>query len=128
MKSLTYKVQVISLVVWIVAVIFIFKLVADKPTAGLIAGIGFLILPGLFLVAELTGAKRKLHMAALTIFLACSALPIFLLRVFNWGAEFSSLDFYGLSAKFMHRISNYFYIVMLGSAIYHWRRSKRTDK
>lgn len=128
MKNINYKVQVISLVVWIVVVLFIFKFVPDRPTAGLIAGVGFLILPSLFLIAELAGEKRKLHMASLTVFLACSALPIFLLRIFNWGAEFGTLNFYGLSAVLLHRFSNYFYLVMLGSAIYHWRRSKPSAK
>lgn len=128
MKNISYRFQVVSFVAWIVAVIFIFKFVQDKPTAGLIAGIGFLILPGLFLFAEIKGAKRVPHMAALCIFLAGSAIPIFLLRILNWGAEFSTLSLFGFSAEFLHRLSNYFYLVMLGSAIYHWRRSSLNSK
>ena len=126
--KISYKIQVTALVVWIIAVILIFKFVADRQVAGLIAGIGFLILPSLFLAAEMAGAKSKLHIATIVIFLAGSALPIFLMRILNWGAEFSALDFFGLSAEFLHRTSNFLYLAMLGSAIYNWRRSKLAEK
>jgi hypothetical protein len=47
------------------------------------------------------------------IFLVCSAIPVFLLRVSNWGVEFSEVTFMGLTGAEMHKVSNYFFILML---------------
>ncbi len=128
MKKISYKVQVIALVVWIVVVLCIFKFVPNKQVAGLFAGIGFLILPILFLVTELKGEKNNLHKVSLIIFLVFTALPIFLVRITTWGEDFSTTDFYGVPSVFLHRLANFLYLGMLASAIYHWRRSALTEK
>ena len=123
MKKISYKVQVIALVVWIVMVLCLFKFVPNKQVAGLFAGFGFLILPILLLVNEFKGEKSRLHMASLIIFLVFTALPILLVRVTTWGEDFSTTDFYGVPSMFLHRLANFLYLGMVASAIYHWRRS-----
>ncbi len=123
MKKISYKVQVIAFVIWIVLVLCIFRFVPNKQVAGLVASIGFLILPTLFLVTEFKGEKNNLHKASLIVFLAFTALPIFLVRVTTWGEDFSSTDFYGVPSMFLHRLANFLYLGMLASAIYHWRRT-----
>ena len=123
MNKISYKIQVIALVVWILMVIGIFRLVPDKQLAGFIAGLGFLILPIVFLVTEFKGSKNNLHTASLLIFLVCTALPIFLVRITTWGEDFSTTDFFGVPSVFLHKLANFLYVGMLASAIYHWRRS-----
>ena len=128
MKKISYKVQVIALVVWIVVVLCIFRFVPDKQVAGFFASVGFLVLPMLFLVTELKSEKNNLHTSALIIFLVCAAWPIFLVRVTTWGEDFSTTDFYGVPSLFLHRLANFLYLGVLASAIYHWCRSALTEK
>lgn len=123
MKKNSYKVQVVALVFWIVIVLCLFKIVPSKQVAGLIAGIGFLMLPILLLVNEFKGEKNRLHVASLIIFLVFTALPILLVRVTTWGEDFSTTDFYGVPSMFLHRLANLLYLGVLASAIYHWRRT-----
>lgn len=123
MKKISYKTQVIGLVVWILIVFGIFRGVPDKQLAGFIAGIGFLILPILFFVTEIKGAKNNLHMASLLIFLLCAALPIFIVRIATWGEDFNTTDFFGVPSPVLHKLANFLYLGMLASAIYHWRRT-----
>lgn len=121
MLNIKYRNQVILLVGWILIVIVLFRLVTDKQMASLFAGAGFIILPILFLLSEFKGRRSKVHIATLAFFLVFSALPIFLLRIFNWGTEFNSIYFLGFSAEFLHRTSNIIYLIVLSSATYHWR-------
>lgn len=122
MFSIKYRNQLLAFVLWIFAVIALFKFSSlffiDKQVAALFTGAGFIVLPVLFLISELKNAKNKFYMVVLGLFLICSALPIFFLRIFNWGVEFSSLNLFGIPASFMHQYSNYFYILMLLSAAY----------
>lgn len=123
MKKISYKNQVIAFVVWILLVLAIFQVIPNKQFAGLLAGTGFLILPMLFLVGELKGEKNALHRTALILFLACTAIPIFLVRITTWGEDFGTTDFFGVPSIVLHRLANFLYLGMLASAIYHWRRS-----
>lgn len=121
---MSYKKQIGLLVLWVIAVIFIFKIISDKQMAALLAGIGFLLLPSLFLYFEFKNEKNKIHVAALLLFLFCSAIPIFLLRIFNWGVDFKSLNLLGIPAGALHLSSNFLYILVIISAIYHMRMRK----
>ena len=124
MLSLNYRSQVVFLVAWVLIVMLIFKVIPDKQIASLFAGGGFIVLPTLFLVEEIRKQRNKAHIAILLIFLFFSAIPIFLLRVLNWGVDFSSINLLGISAEFLHRFANVLYMTILVSAIYHWRRKK----
>lgn len=123
MKKVSYKTQVIALVVWIMVVFGLFRLVPDKQMAGFIAGLGFLILPLFLLVAEFKGEKNNLHRAAIITFLVCTALPIFIVRIATWGEDFNTTDFFGVPSPFLHKLANFLYVGVLASAIYQWSRT-----
>ena len=123
MKKISYKIQVIAFVVLILLVLVNFKVMPNKQLAGLLAGIGFLILPLLFLIGELKGEKNTLHRTSLILFLVGTAIPIFLVRITTWGEDFSTTYFFGVPSIVLHRLANFLYLGMLASAIYHWRRS-----
>lgn len=123
MNKISYKIQVIAFVVWIVMVFGIFRLIPDKQLAGFFTGLGFLVLPLFFLITEFKGEKNNLHRAALIMFLVCTALPIFVVRIATWGEDFNTTDFFGVPSPVLHRLANFLYVGMLASAIYHWRRT-----
>lgn len=124
MPNLTYKKQFLLLIIWVPIVILIFRFVNNRALASLIASVGFILMPGVFFVREWRVKKHKLHIGALALFLFGAAFPIFLLRVFYWGKEFSSIYFMGLSAAVMHRASSVLYFIMLASTLYHWKSEK----
>lgn len=133
MKNLAYRFQVFVLVLWIPCVMALFKVIAEKKLAALFTGAGFLILPALFLYSEFvqrrqTGRYSKLHAFISMEFLLLSSLPIFLLRVLNWNADFSTLSVMGIEANFLHRFSNTNYMILLASSSYlaftAWRNEK----
>lgn len=125
---MNYRNQSIVLGMWIVSVIFIFKLIPDRQVASVVAGTGFVVIPVSFLFFELKRIPLAIiHISALVIFLVASALPIFLLRVLNWGVDFNQLSVAGIGAPELHNISNALYLLMLGSALFHWWRSSRKE-
>lgn len=124
MYKISYLTQIILLFVWIIVVMLLFRLISDRQIAATIAGAGFILLPILFLISELKNAKHGWHLFTLSFFLVTSALPIFGLRVLNWGVEFDSLNIMGVQASFIHKISSYIYILILISAIYYFYREK----
>lgn len=121
----SYRNQIIVLGLWIVIVIVLFKLIQDRRAAAFSAGIGFVLWPSVFLISELLNRKSKLHVFMLTIFLLFSALPIFLLRVLNWDTSFSDLKLFGFPAAELHKYSNFLYVLMLMSAIYHYLKYRK---
>ena len=127
MKKINYRNQLIILFVWILVVGLLFSTIADKPLAGVIAGTGFNIIPVLFLWAELKKKPRYgLHILTLLLFLVLSALPIFILRIFNWGIDFKQLSLFGISSDFLHRSSNIIYFFMIISAAIGFYREKKS--
>mgnify|MGYP001578202072 CR=1 FL=1 len=132
MRAICYRNQCVILILWIFIVLGLFKLISDRPTAALLAGTGFVFFPLWFLYSEIINQKNKIHILALSLFLLCSALPIFFLRVTNWGADFTLLGLghgqFQISASQLHKYSNYLYMLMLGSTIYHLIKEKMRHK
>lgn len=133
MKKLAYWVQLLILLLWIPCVMMLFRFIDEKRVAALFAGAGFLILPTLFLVHEALlrrsgKAFSKLHSFICLEFLIFSSLPIFLLRVLNWDADFSQLSIFGVSASFLHRFSNTNYMLLLLSAAFLTFKAWRNEK
>lgn len=124
-KCITYKTQLIIFVLWIFCVMGLFKFIPDRQVAALFTGGGFIILPTLFLISEFKSEKNKFYIFVLSLFLIFSALPIFLLRVLNWGVEFASLDLFGIPASIMHKYSNYLYILMIFAVIYRIYKTRK---
>lgn len=116
-------------IIWIVVVTLLFKLIPSKQIAGAIAGFGFVLWPTLFFIFELKQSlKDKIYMTVLAIFLLTNALPIFLLRVFNWGTDFSELNLLGIPAIRFHGISNVMYLVMMGMSAWLFFKNKKIEK
>ena len=118
MKKIGYGAESFIYVGWIFCVMAIFKIVTDKPTAGTIAGIGFVLLPLFFLYIEMKVRDKRnyLHAVVLLVFLLSSALPIILLRILNQGVPFDSIELLGITGPQLHKISNYTYMLMLFSS------------
>lgn len=127
MPEVGYRTQIIILSVWILVVMLLFRLMPDRQVAATLAGIGFVLWPVLFLVSEYLRrpALNTSHIIVLGVFLLFCALPILLLRVLNWGVPFDQLSFMGIPGPVIHKASNYIYILMLVSAIYHYVRTRR---
>ena len=116
-------------VIWIAIVTMLFKFIPSKQVAGVIAGFGFVLWPTVFLVFELRQTlKDKIYITILTVFLIANALPIFLLRIFNWGADFSELSLFGIPAARFHGASNVMYLMMMLMSAWLYFKNKRIEK
>lgn len=116
-------------IIWIVVVTLLFKFIPSKQVASVIAGFGFVLWPALFLIFELRqSAKDKFYMIVLGAFLFANALPIFLLRILNWGTDFSELSLLGIPAPRFHSSSNFMYLVMMLTSAWLYFKNKRIEK
>ncbi len=126
MKPISYLMQISLLSIWILIVGVLFTVIPVKPIAGVIAGLGFIGLPAFILSSELKKNKKYyFHLFTLIAFIAGSAFPIFLLRVFNWGVDFKELSLFGIESSVLHQSSNIMYAGMMLSATYCYLMSKR---
>ncbi len=118
-----YRNELGIFLLWAVCVVVFFKFIENRQVAALIAGMGFIFWPALFLYLEFrSDRKNKIHVFALSLFLVVSAIPIFLLRVLNWGVDFSTLSLFGIPAEQFHRSSNLIYLIVMVSCLYHsWK-------
>lgn len=132
MKKLTYRYELLLLALWLPSVLLLFRVIPEKRVAAVIAGIGFIILPILFLLKELSENRKspssKVQIVICVEFLIVSALPIFLLRLLNWDSEFSTLSLFGISASALHGFSNLNYLVVVASTSYLAHREWRNEK
>jgi uncharacterized membrane protein HdeD (DUF308 family) len=103
----------------VVAVILLFRLMAEKKIAAVIAGTLFLVGPWLVLYFELRARKflRSFSSWGACIFLLFSALPIFSLRILNWNEPFENLNLLGIPAEQLHKISNAIFLLMLAGFV-----------
>ena len=122
MRLLTYRIQFIILAIWIPVVLILFKVIEDKPVAAMIAGVGFVLLPAIFLINEaIAKAHRKIsiiHIVGCLQFLVLFALPIMYLRVSNLNAPFNELSLLGVPGSQLHRFSNISYMIMTVAVVY----------
>ncbi|MBX2996585.1 MAG: hypothetical protein KF681_17315 [Bdellovibrionaceae bacterium] len=98
----------------VVAVIMIFKFIEDRTVAGTVAGMTFLISTTLVMVVEWLQARRLTWtLAGGAIFMALSVLPILIIRSANWGLPFEEAEFMGIRGAWLHKISNYVFLLFL---------------
>ncbi|MGZ3690514.1 MAG: hypothetical protein ACXVAX_03360 [Pseudobdellovibrio sp.] len=129
MKSLSYLKQIVILVAWVFVVIALFTFIKDKQVAGATAGVGFILIPTWFLFSEVKRTHWNLfQVISLLAFLLLSGLPIFLLRITNWGVDFKDLSLFGLSANFLHQSSNVLYLVMVVTTCFCYYFERRMKK
>ena len=118
MRKSLYRFEFFIMAIWIIAVIMFFKLIPDKQITSLFTGLGFVLIPTVFLVLEFKKAKAaRSHVIILSVFLLFSALPIFISRIVYWGQDFSTLSVLGISLESLHKYSNALYILMMLSAL-----------
>lgn len=126
MNSIKYSYQLLILILWVVGVGLLFKFSPDRQVAGAIAGLFFIGIPLVLLVSELRQAhKHWYQLVTVGVFLIVSALPIFLLRVLNWGTEFNDLSLLGITGPQLHKLSNVLYIAMIVTTAYCWYKSRK---
>jgi len=124
-KFLENRLEIIILAVWIIIVVMLFKVIPDKQIAGLVAGIGFCLIPSYLMLKVLKQLKQEsyklvsyIRIGAIVIFLISAALPVLGLRVLHWGVDFNSLELFGIaSGRQLHMWSNYAYLIMMMSFI-----------
>lgn len=129
MRSKTYLYQFEIFLIWIFLVMSFFKFIPSKEIASVIAGFGFVSWPLLFLVYEWNQRpKNKIYICFLGLFLVANALPIFLLRILNWGEDFASLSFLGIPTPYFHKVANFLYLAMMIAATVSWLRAKKKEQ
>lgn len=95
--------------------IWLFASPISRQTAGLLAGIVFLLV-GAFPFWALRNDPHKgrwILLWSAGLFLMISAVPIFALRLLYWGVEFNKIEVFGIPAYHLHSWSESFYLAML---------------
>lgn len=127
MNSIKYSYQLLILVLWVIGVGLLFRFSPDRQMAGAIAGVIFVAIPLVLLVSELRQAQRHWYqLVAVGVFLVVSALPIFLLRIFNWGTDFNELSLLGVTGPQLHKLSNVLYLAMMATTAFCWLRARQS--
>lgn len=117
----------IAQVLVIVLVIVIFKMIPDRQIAATIAGLLFVALPVGMMTFEYrrAGVEYFYWFIAVLQFWTLFALPIFGLRVLNWGVPFEYLSFLGIPGPVLHQWSSKSYMVMMIFTLWSWWRSTK---
>ena len=129
MNTIKYSYQLLILIAWGLGVGLLFATIHDRQLAGVIAGVFFILIPLIMLVSELRSAARHWYqLASVAIFLVFSALPIFCLRIFNWGTDFNELSLFGVTGPQFHKSSNILYFIMIATTAYAWYSTSRSSQ
>jgi hypothetical protein len=99
----------------IFAVMGLFRFIEDKQIAATIAGTLFVLLPLIMMILEYrrAGFSEKLWFVGALQFWLLFAMPIFCLRIFNWGVPFENLSIFGVGGPLLHQWSSKSYLVMM---------------
>lgn len=126
MNSIKYSYQLLILILWVIGVGLLFKFSPDRQVAGAIAGVVFIGIPLVLLASELRQPRKHWYqLVTVGVFLVVSALPIFLLRVLNWGTDFNELSLLGVTGPQLHKLSNVLYIAMIVTTAYCWYKTRK---
>jgi hypothetical protein len=106
-----------------------FKLIHPKEFASLFAGSSFVI--GCFVVLYAEWLRfhhlKSLTSIATMLFLFLFAIPIFGVRLLNYGIPFDQLKVWGIPSPMMHGLSNYGFILMVLVIVFdglvYWKKS-----
>lgn len=104
-------------VVTTLSVIGLFASIHDRQWAALIAGCLFILVPIILTIWECRRRKSKLLFFALAQFWLLFALPIFILRIANWGIPFSGLKLGPVTGPQLHQYSTYSYLLILAVSL-----------
>lgn len=114
-------------VVVILAVLVIFRVIAERQIAATVAGVLFVLLPLVLMVLEYRRAQLQemLWFVALLQFWTVFAVPILGMRLLNWGVPFDQLSFAGIPGPVLHQFSSKSYIVMMAFTAWCWVKLAR---
>lgn len=127
MRRHIYLGYLLAEVIVIIAVTFIFKLIADRQVAATVAGTLFVGLPLALLLCERLGSSRRswFFYGGVLQFWVFFALPILGLRLCNWGVPFDQLSILGISGPALHVWSSKSYMVMMAATTWAWWHSRK---
>ena len=113
-----FSLEVVLLLLWIPGVILVFSLIADRKIAGVVAGSVFLTLPLFNIYREKNKTAQDItrltRVGLSAIFFLLSAMPIFLLRVFNWDKSLDEISVAGvITGRELHSFSNILYMLLI---------------
>jgi hypothetical protein len=125
----TYAYYFLVQIVVVFCVIMSFKLIHPKEFASLFAGSSFVI--GCFVVLYAEWLRfhhlKSLTSIATMLFLFLFAIPIFGVRLLNYGIPFDQLKVWGIPSPMMHGLSNYGFILMVLVIVFdglvYWKKS-----
>jgi hypothetical protein len=98
----------------VLIVMGVFKVVADLALGGLIAGAVFLLSTLVIVILEWK-IRQAWTMALIggLIFFFGGVLPILALRLLSWGEPFKTAHMGPITGDFLHRSSNFLYLIFL---------------
>ncbi len=106
----------------ILAVVALFRGIADRQVAATLAGVLFVTLPVVMMVLEYRRAElsQMLWFVVVMQFWTLFALPILGMRLLNWGIPFEQLSFLGIPGPVLHQWSSKSYIAMMVATAWCW--------
>lgn len=115
MRLNKFTIVLIGQLLLVFVVMGVFRAIADRQIAATIAGLLFVASPCLWLslLWREVSLKHWWFYLGFLQFWLLFALPIFLLRVLNWGTEFENLSILGFSGPFLHQWSSKSYMFMV---------------
>jgi hypothetical protein len=116
-RSEWFKILLLEILV-IFAVTGLFQTL-DRQIAGLIGGVFFILL-GAFLYLRLFRSGnfvRTITFWWLQIYFFLTVLPVFVIRVMNWGRPFNELTILGVSATTYHHLAEGVYLGLMLATI-----------
>ncbi len=113
-----YLIYLIYFVLTIPAVIVLFKFIEPRKLASLFAATIFISCSLLPIWGELKNKTKSSFVFWSAIgFLVLFSAPMIIVRVINYDADFSSINFGPLTGPEFHKYSNYGFIILLCSTI-----------
>lgn len=99
--------------------VIIFRLIEDRPFAGLWAGAVFLALG--FVISAL-GVQSRAFRSSWTFRVGCVhllgiALPMLATRVVTWGTDFSKVSVFGIGAAHFHGLARFVFIALVAGTV-----------
>jgi enolase-phosphatase E1 len=107
-------------------VLSFFKFLSPPKVAALFAGALFVIFGsiGLFRTFRHGSLKKNLLFWLFAVHVFIISLPMMLVRLANWSAEFSSLTIWGLPAPAFHGLSSVLYLIIFAALGFRYWRTK----
>lgn len=111
-------IELIVLLVNIGVVLSLFHVLDRKPAAVLAGFLFIAISAGIIWVENKKGrGQRSFAWWSAILFLAASAIPIFVLRIVFWNLPFEQVGYWGIRGPELHKISNYLYLLLVASVV-----------